>query len=142
MPEIERVWKANMQVYGADKVWRQLGREGRKVTRCTVKRLMRRRGLQAVRRGKVVRMTVGDSKAARSLDRVKRQFCAERPNMLWVSDFTYVSTWQAGSMSSLLSTSSLGASWAGGSAVRCEPPSFWMLSSRPCTHANPSATAA
>ena len=94
VPEIERVWKANMQVYGADKVWQQLGREGHPVARCTVERLMRRRGLQGVRRGKVVRTTVGDSKAACPLDRVNRQFRAERPNQLWVSDFTYVSTWQ------------------------------------------------
>ena len=94
MPEIERVWKANMQVYGAEKVWRQLGREGCSVARCTVERLMRRRVLQGVRRGKVVRTTVGDSKAACPLDRVNRQFRADRPNQLWVSDFTYVSTWQ------------------------------------------------
>ena len=94
MPEIERVWKANMQVYGADKVWRQLGREGHPVARCTVERLMRRRGLQGVRRGKVVRTTIGDSKAPCPMDRVNRQFRAERPNQLWVSDFTYVSTWQ------------------------------------------------
>ena len=94
MPQIERVWKANMQVYGADKVWRQLGREGHLVARCTVERLMRRRGLQGVRRGKVVRTTVSDNKVPCPLDRVNRQFRAERPNQLWVSDFTYVSTWQ------------------------------------------------
>ena len=94
MPQIERVWKANMQVYGADKVWRQLGREGHPVARCTVERLMRTRGLQGVRRGKVVRTTISDSKAPCPLDRVNRQFRAERPNQLWVSDFTYVSTWQ------------------------------------------------
>ena len=94
MPEIERVWKANMQVYGADKVWRQLGREGHPVARCTVERLMRSRGLQAVRRGKVVRTANSDGKAPCPLDRVNRQFRAERPNQLWVSDFTYVSTWQ------------------------------------------------
>ena len=94
MPHIERVWNANMQVYGADKVWRQLGREGHPVARCTVERLMRRCGLQGVRRGKVVRTTVSDSKAACPLDRVNRQFRAARPNQLWVSDFTYVSTWQ------------------------------------------------
>ena len=93
-PQIERVWKANMQVYGADKVWRQLGREGHPAARCTVERLMRRRGLQGVRRGKVVRTTVSDNKAPCPLDRVNRQFRAERPNQLWVSDFTYVSTWQ------------------------------------------------
>ena len=94
MPQIERVWRANMQVYGADKVWRQLGREGHPVARCTVERLMRRRGLQGVRRGKVVRTTISDSKAPCPLDRVNRKFRAERPNQLWVSDFTYVSTWQ------------------------------------------------
>jgi transposase InsO family protein len=94
LPHIERVWNANMQVYGADKVWRQLGREGHPVARCTVERLMRRRGLQGVRRGKVVRTTISDSKAPCPLDRVNRQFRAERPNQLWVSDFTYVSTWQ------------------------------------------------
>ena len=83
-----------MQVYGADKVWRQLAREGSGVARCTVERLMRRLGLRGVMRGKVVRTTVADSTAACPLDRVNRQFKAERPNQLWVSDFTYVSTWQ------------------------------------------------
>ena len=94
VPEIERVWRGNMQVYGADKVWRQLAREGMPVARCTVERLMRRQGLRGVRRGKVVRTTVSDGKAPCPLDRVNRQFRAERPNQLWVSDFTYVSTWQ------------------------------------------------
>jgi len=83
-----------MQVYGADKVWRQLGREGTAVARCTVERLMRRLGLRGVMRGKVVRTTISDSKAPCPLDRVNRQFKADRPNQLWVSDFTYVSTWQ------------------------------------------------
>ena len=92
--EIERVWQENLQVYGADKVWRQLNREGIVVARCTVERLMRRQGLRGVMRGKVVRTTVSDSKAPCPLDRVNRQFKAERPNQLWVSDFTYVSTWQ------------------------------------------------
>ncbi len=94
VPEIERVWQANLQVYGADKVWRQLNRDGVVVARCTVERLMRRQGLRGVMRGKVVRTTVSDSKALCPLDRVNRQFKAERPNQLWVSDFTYVSTWQ------------------------------------------------
>ena len=94
LPEIERVWQGNMQVYGADKVWRQLGREGMTVARCTVERLMRRLGLRGVVRGKIVRTTVSDRKAPCPLDRVNRQFRAERPNQLWVSDFTYVSTWQ------------------------------------------------
>ena len=94
MPTIERVWNDNLQVYGADKVWMQMNREGAVVARCTVERLMKRLGLQGVRRGKVVRTTVGDPKAPCPLDKVNRQFCAERPNQLWVSDFTYVSTWQ------------------------------------------------
>ena len=92
--EIERVWDSNMQVYGADKVWRQLHREDIKVARCTVERLMRRRGLRGAMRGKVVRTTVADAARPCPLDRVNRQFKAERPNQLWVSDFTYVSTWQ------------------------------------------------
>jgi putative transposase len=94
LPEIERVWQGNMQVYGAEKVWKQLGREGMTVARCTVERLMRRLGLRGVVRGKVVRTTVSDGKAPCPLDRVNRQFRAQRPNQLWVSDFTYVSTWQ------------------------------------------------
>ena len=91
---IDRVWRANLQVYGADKVWHQLNREGHAVARCTVERLMRRRGLHGVVRGKVVRTTISDAKAPCPLDRVNRQFKAQRPNQLWVSDFTYVSTWQ------------------------------------------------
>lgn len=83
-----------MQVYGAVKVWRQLAREGTAVARCTVERLMRRLGLQGAMRGKVIRTTISDAKAPCPLDRVNRQFRAERPNQLWVSDFTYVSTWQ------------------------------------------------
>jgi putative transposase len=91
---IERVWRANMQVYGADKVWKQLRREGVTVARCTVERLMRKQGLRGVVRGKVVRTTISDPAAPCPLDRVNRQFKADRPNQLWVSDFTYVSTWQ------------------------------------------------
>jgi transposase InsO family protein len=91
MPQIQRVWQVNMQAYGADKAWRQLNREGVTVARCTVERLMNRLGIQGV---KVVRTTVPDTAAACPLDRVNRQFKADRPNQLWVSDFTYVSTWQ------------------------------------------------
>ena len=94
MPEIQRVWEANLQVYGADKVWRQMNREDIEVARCTVERLMARLGLEGVRRGKAVRTTVPDKAVPCPLDRVNRQFRAERPNQLWVSDFTYVSTWQ------------------------------------------------
>lgn len=94
IPEIERVWRANLQVYGADKVWRQLQRERIEVARCTVERLMRQMAIQGVRRGKKVRTTISDPTAPCPLDKVNRQFRANRPNQLWVSDFTYVSTWQ------------------------------------------------
>jgi len=95
IPQSQRVWHVNMQVYGADKVWKQMNREGVTVARCTVERLMGQLGqlgLCGVRRGKVVRTTVSDANAPCPLDRVNRQFKAERPNQLWVSDFTYVST--------------------------------------------------
>ena len=94
IPNVERVWQANLQVYGADKIWKQLQREGVAVERCTVERLMRRQGLRGVMRGKVVRTTISDAKAPCPLDRARRVFKAERPNQLWGSDFTYVSTWQ------------------------------------------------
>ena len=92
--DIQRVWHANWQVYGADKVWLQMNREGIRVARSTVERLMKRLGMQGARRGKGVRTTTPDASASRPLDRVNRVFKAERPNELWVSDFTYVSTWQ------------------------------------------------
>ncbi len=91
---IQRVWDENLQVYGADKVWRQLRREGVEVARCTVERLMRRLGLQGARRGKPVKTTASDRNAPCPLDRVNRQFAADRPNTLWVADFTCVSTGQ------------------------------------------------
>ena len=94
LPQIHQVWQNNMQVYGADKVWHQLNREGVAVARCTVERLMRLSNLRGVRRGKVVRTTISDRAVPCPLDRVNRQFKADRPNQLWVSDFTYVSTWQ------------------------------------------------
>ena len=76
------------------RVWRQLHREGFDAARCTVERLMRRLGIRGVVRGKPVRTTVSDKAAPCPLDRVNRQFQADRPNALWVADFTYVSTWQ------------------------------------------------
>ena len=93
-PEIQRVWQANMRVYGADKVWKHMRRERVTTARCTVERLMKFLGLQGVRGVKVVRTTIGDMTAARPLDRVNRQYKADRPKQLWVSDLTYVSTWQ------------------------------------------------
>jgi transposase InsO family protein len=94
MIQINRVWQENFRVYGADKVWRQLQREGFDVARCTVERLMRKLGIAGAVRGKAVRTTVSDSSAPCPQDKVNRQFKADRPNQLWVTDFTYVSTWQ------------------------------------------------
>jgi putative transposase len=92
-PEITRVFKENFEVYGVRKVWRQLKREGRDVARCTVERLMQSMGLHGVIRGRLVRTTFSDKTAPCPLDHVNRQFHAPAPNRLWVSDFTYVSTW-------------------------------------------------
>ncbi len=83
-----------MQVYGAEKLWRQLTRAGTAAARCTVERLIKRLGLRGVMRSKVVRRTISDRKAPCPLVKVNQQYKAERPNQLWVSDFTYVSTWQ------------------------------------------------
>jgi transposase InsO family protein len=92
--EIDRVFKDNFGVYGVRKVWRQMKREGFDVARCTVARLMKAQGLQGVIRGRPVRTTVSDKAAPCPLDLVNRQFRAPRPNVLWLSDFTYVATWQ------------------------------------------------
>ena len=91
--EVRRVWDENKQVYGVRKVWKQLCREGYRVARCTVARLMKQLGLRGVVRGKVVRTTQSDKAVPCPRDQVNRQFHADRPNALWVSDFTYVSTW-------------------------------------------------
>jgi transposase InsO family protein len=91
--EVKRVFETNFGVYGVRKVWRQLLREGFRVARCTVARLMRKLGLKGVVRGKPVRTTISDKAAVCPLDRVHRQFHAPAPNRLWLSDFTYVATW-------------------------------------------------
>ncbi len=92
-PEIKRVWKDNFEVYGVRKVWRQLRREGTDVARCTVARLMAEMGLKGAVRGKTVQTTISNPATPSPTDHVNRQFGTARPNRLWVSDFTYVSTW-------------------------------------------------
>ncbi len=94
MEQIRQVHAANFGVYGARKVWRQLAREGTVVARCTVERLMRRMGLRGAVRGKETRTTIADKASPCPADKVNRQFRAPQPNALWVSDFTYVATWQ------------------------------------------------
>ena len=93
MPLIERVFDKNFGVYGVRKVWRQLLREGHRVARCTVARLMKSLVLQGVIRRKPIRTTISDRATPCPLGHVNRQFLAPRPNALWVSDFTYVATW-------------------------------------------------
>ena len=90
---IRRVWEENFRVYGVRKVWRQLGRDGISVARCTVARLMHRMGLEGVVRGKAAKTTIGDRATPCPADRVNRRFQTPRPNALWVSDFTYVASW-------------------------------------------------
>jgi len=94
MEQIRRVHEAHFGVYGARKVWRQLGREDIAVARCTVERLMRQMGLRGAVRGKETRTTVADRATPCPADKVNRQFRAPQPNLLWVADFTYVATWQ------------------------------------------------
>ena len=93
-PQVSRVWDENYQVYGAKKVWKQLQREQWQVARCTVERLMRQLGIAGVVRGKPVRTTFPDPARPCPRDHVNRQFVADRPDQLWVSDYTFVSTWQ------------------------------------------------
>jgi transposase InsO family protein len=91
---VRRVFAENFEVYGVRKVWRQLRREGFDIARCTVERLMRSMDLRGVIRGKPVKTTISDKATPCPLDQVNRQFKAPRPNRLWVSNFTYVATWQ------------------------------------------------
>jgi putative transposase len=92
---IQRVWDDHDQAYGPRKVWRQLRRDGHRVARCTVERLMRAMGLRGVSRGRAWVVTTGANAATlRPADLVGRQFTATRPNQLWVADFTYVATWR------------------------------------------------
>jgi putative transposase len=93
LPEIRRVHKDNIGVYGAKKVWAQLNREGVEVARCTVERLMKAEGLQGIRREKTRKTTTSEgAETERPADLVDRQFVAEAPNQLWVADLTYVRT--------------------------------------------------
>jgi transposase InsO family protein len=92
--DIRRVWEANFQVYGVRKVWRQLQRDAIPAPRCQVTRLMKRMGLAGAVRGRTVKTTHSDKSTPCPLDRVRRQFRVSGPNVLWVSDFTYVATWQ------------------------------------------------
>jgi transposase InsO family protein len=91
--KIDAAWDANRKLYGARKIWHVLRRQGEDAARCTVERLMRRLGIRGVVRGKKVITTQPDTSQPCPDDKVNRLFKADRPNKLWVSDFTYVPTW-------------------------------------------------
>jgi len=92
--DIERIYKASRKRYGARKVWHGLRREGNNIARCTVERLMKASQIQGVVRGVKVITTNSDAAQPCPDDKVNREFVAPMPNRLWVSDFTYVSSWQ------------------------------------------------
>lgn len=91
--KITEIWEESFRNYGILKIWHQLLKDKEAVARCTVERLMRRLGIEGVRRGKKYKTTIPDEKAFCPLDLVNREFKAQRPNQLWVADITYVSTW-------------------------------------------------
>ncbi|MBB4383578.1 transposase InsO family protein [Bradyrhizobium sp. SBR1B] len=130
--EVRRVFDQNFSVYGVRKVWRQLKREGFEIARCTVSRLMRDMGLQGVIRGKSVKTTISDKAAPCPLDHVNRQFKVPRPNVLWLSDFTYARPGPASSTSPSSSMPMPAGSWAGGPRAQRMPASCWMRWSRHC----------
>ena len=133
--EIQRVYDAHQQVYGPRKVWKQLRRDGVRVARCTVARLMRAMGLAGAVRGRAWVTTTHAGEGGRPVDLVDRRFVATRPNQLWVSDFTYVATWAALSTSRSLSTCVRDALWAGGCRPPCARTVCWMRWSRRSTPA-------
>ena len=93
MPVLLALWKANYSVYGARKLWKAATKAGHEIGRDQVARLMRELGIWGVKRSRRVRTTRSDPSAARSPDLVERNFSAEAPNQLWVTDLTFVATW-------------------------------------------------
>lgn len=132
-PQIYRVWEQNFRVYGAHKVWKQMNRERIRVARCTVERLMGDLGIEGVRRGKRVGTTVPDNAAACPQDLVRRHFEADRPNRLWVADFTYISTWQGWLYVAFIidAYAKRIVGWHASSSMTTT--SFWMRLSKLCT---------
>ena len=94
IPMLVAIWMANYRVYGAHKLWKAARRAGHEIGRDQVARLMKAAGIEGVsRRRRKVRTTISDPSAPRPADLVKRDFTAEAPNALWVTDLTYVPTW-------------------------------------------------
>ncbi|RRH72636.1 hypothetical protein EG244_14465, partial [Falsigemmobacter faecalis] len=134
-PEIRRVFEENWRGCGGRRIWRQLGREGFDIARCTVARLMKGMGIQGAIRGKPHRTTIPDKKAPCPLDKVNRQFQGPAPNRLWVSDLTCVATWKGFVYVAFVLDAA--ASSAGGSARRLMRVSSPMLWNRRCMIAAP-----
>ncbi len=135
MEQIRRAHEANFEVYSARKVWRQLGRDGIAVARCTVERPMRRMGLRDAVRGKETRTTIADKASLCPADKVNRHFQASRPNVLWVRTSPTGRPGRASCMWPSSSTSSPAASSAGGHRARPMLPLFSMPWSRRCMSA-------
>jgi putative transposase len=93
MPILMAIFVTDYRVYGAHKLWKAARREGHDIGRDQVARLMRQMGIRGVTRERTVRTTVRDDTAPRAADLVKRDFTADRPNRLWLTDITYVATW-------------------------------------------------
>jgi hypothetical protein len=137
--EIARVHGEHFGVYGARKVWRQLHREGIRVARCTVERLMRELGLRGAVRGKTRRTTTPDATATRPADLVERDFSAARPNQLWVADLTYVAT-RSGFVYVALVIDTFSRFIVGRPPARCAPTWPWTPWRWPSGAAKPSWT--
>ena len=133
--EIQRVYDAHQQVYGPRKVWKQRRRDGVRVARCTVARLMRAMGLAGAVRGRAWVTTTHAGEGGRPVDLVDRRFVATRPNQLWVSDFTYVATWGGFVYVAFVTTCVRDALWAGGCRPPCARTVCWMRWSRRSTPA-------
>ena len=139
-PEITRVFEENLSVYGVRKVWHQMRREGFGIARCTVARLMKDIGIEGVIRGKKPRTTIPDKALPCPLDRANRHFYAPAPNVLWVSDFTYVATWQ-GFVYVAFVIDVFARRIVGWRASRTANAGlFWMLWSRPFINEDPRRT--
>ncbi len=131
LTEIERVFRENYGVYGARQVHAQLNREGIRVARCTVERLMRQKGLQGLRRGRRPRTTIAAASPSLA-DLVDRRFTADQPNRLWVADITYIRAFSGWVYAAFVIDVSREWSWAGRCQPRCtriSPSTHWRWGS-------------
>ena len=93
-PKLVEVFDANYRVYGRRKMKAALRRKhGINLDKDRISRLMAELGIRGARRSKTTVTTRSNKHSPRAPDLANRQFRAERPNQLWVCDFTYESTW-------------------------------------------------